>query len=157
MTLRTCSRLALLALIFPFTACTDEPSDGSGPDGGTPPVSAAGTWTGMTDDDGPVVIEVGDDQRLNRVSMELEIFIGTGTCTGTFAAMPGVPITDNRTMYTGELTNPGGEVQAEIEMTFDRTMVTGTYDVNGFAITCGGSFSIGSGGPSGTFTARRGG
>lgn len=157
MTLRTRSRLALLALTIPFTACTDDPSDGPGPDGGMPPSSAAGTWTGTTDDDGPVVIEVGTDQRVNRVSMELEIFIGTGTCTGTFAAMPGVPITGNRATYTGELSNPGGEVQAEIELTFGSATVTGTYDVSRFAIVCGGSFSIGSGGPSGSFTARRGG
>jgi hypothetical protein len=143
-----------LALLASTAACAADPEPGSPDAGGGDPAALAGSWAGTTDDGGPVTFEISEDGTLTELAIELEISVGTGTCTGTFEAAPNVTIEDGAVIFTGTLSNAGGSVDAELTAAFADGTATGTYDVSSFAIVCGGSFSFGSGGPAGELTAQ---
>src|SRR5688572_27749689 len=98
------------------------------------PPALEGQWRGSTDDGGAVIVEVGPGEVLSRVSIELEVSVGNGTCTGVFEAQPDAMIASGEARFEGTLSNAGGTVDGIVTLTFDGETVTGAYDVNSFAL-----------------------
>jgi N-acetylneuraminic acid mutarotase len=142
-----------------FSAACDESGgdDGDGPnprsDAGTQGSPLEGRWEGTTDEGGPVEFDIASDGRLVRLAIELEVSVGNGTCTGIFEIAPGAAVDGTGFEVSGTLQNPAGTVNGSVSAMLASGMASGTYDIDNFALVCGGSFSFGTGGPSGTFTA----
>jgi len=119
----------------------------------------AGTWMGTTSQNLPVFFRVNSQGVVDSLTARLRLNFPTFTCTGTFPATPPIAINAARVdavVGLPAVTNIGTTLHGTFS---SATSVSGTYDgfSGSFFITCGSTFSVGTGSPlaAGTWQATR--